>query len=352
MTRIAGWAATAAFVNALLAAAQFLTSSGDPRTNTVLGILNNLAGVGWALSFIPIALLFYLGSRRHSGSLALVVLAIAVAAAVAASGLEIATAAGGMTFDQESTAYLPVLGGIGVWLLMAEAIALMETDLRRAPLVFGALVQRVILRRLAGRDLTLTVLVTFGFAIILEGLQGTLFSSNFQAIKTSYSLNSFEVLGFYVPLVRLLSGAVALALLGGLYLVLGRTDLGRAIRATTQDPRSAALVGVNVERVTMFAFALGVSMAAAGGPLLGMLFAFYPATHWLWIGKLLAIVVLGGLGSLRGTFVAAILLGLAEQVMNVTVSPDWAPLVFYGFLFGVLIVRPQGLFGTVARESL
>jgi branched-chain amino acid transport system permease protein len=97
---------------------------------------------------------------------------------------------------------------------------------------------------------------------------------------------------------------VALALLGGLYLVLGRTDLGRAIRATTQDPRSAALVGVNVERVTMFAFALGVSMAAAGGPLLGMLFAFYPATHWLWIGKLLAIVVLGGLGSLSGTFVA------------------------------------------------
>ena len=216
----------------------------------------------------------------------------------------------------------------------------------------GALVQWLVLRRLAGRDLTLTVLVTFGFAIILEGLQGSLFSSNFQAIKTSYSFNSFEILGIFVPLVRLLSGGVALVLLGGLYLVLGRTDLGRAIRATTQDPRSAALVGVNVERVTMLAFALGVSMAAAGGPLVGMLFAFYPSTHWLWIGKLLAIVVLGGLGSLRGTFVAAIVLGLAEQVMNVAVSPDWAPLVFYGFLFGVLIVRPRGLFGTVARESL
>ncbi len=218
--------------------------------------------------------------------------------------------------------------------------------------VLGALVHRVILRRLAGRDLTLTVLVTFGFAIILEGLQGTLFSSNFQAINTPYSLNAFEVLGIFVPLVRLLSGAVALVLLGGLYLVLGRTDLGRAIRATTQDPRSAALVGVNVERVTMLAFALGVSMAADGGPLLGMLFAFYPSTHWLWIGKLLAIVVLGGLGSLRGAFVAAVVLGLAEQVMNVAASPDWAPLVFYGFLFGVLIVRPRGLFGTLGRESL
>jgi branched-chain amino acid transport system permease protein len=218
--------------------------------------------------------------------------------------------------------------------------------------VLGAVVQWTILRRLVGRDLTLTVLVTFGFAIILEGLQGTLWTSSFQAITTAYSLNSFEVIGIYVPLIRLLSGGVALTLLGALYLVLARTDLGRAIRATTQDPRSAALVGVNVERVTMFAFALGVSMAAAGGPLIGMLFAFYPSTHWLWIGKLLAVVVLGGLGSLAGTFVAAMVLGLAEQVMTVTVSLDWAPMVFYVFLFGVLIVRPRGLFGTVARESL
>ena len=216
----------------------------------------------------------------------------------------------------------------------------------------GALIQWAILRRLGGRDITLTVLVTFGFAIILEGLQGTVWSSNFQAINTSYSLNSFQVGGIYVPLVRLLSGGVALVLLTALYFLLARSDLGRAIRATTQDPRTAALVGVNVEQVTMLAFALGVSMASAGGPLLGMLFAFYPATHWLWIGKLLAIVVLGGLGSLAGTFVAAMILGVAEQVATVTLPLDWAPLVFYGFLFGILIVRPRGLFGTTARESL
>jgi len=127
-------------------------------------------------------------------------------------------------------------------------------------------------------------------------------------------------------------GGVSLVLLGALWLVLARTDLGRAIRATTQDPRTAALVGVNVERITMLAFALGVSMAAAGGPLLGMLFAFYPSTHWLWIGKLLAIVVLGGLGSLRGMFVAAMVLGLAEQVASAAISPNLAPLVFYVFL--------------------
>jgi len=218
--------------------------------------------------------------------------------------------------------------------------------------VVGAIGQYVVLRRLGGRDVTLTVLVSFGVAIILEGLQGTIWSSSFQAIQTSYSFNSFEILGFYVPLVRLLACGVALVLLGALYLLLSRSNLGRAIRATTQDARNASLVGVNVEQVTMLAFALGVSMAAAGGPLLGMLFAFYPATHWLWIGKLLAVVVLGGLGSLKGTFVAALILGLAEQVATATISLDSAQFVFYLFLFGVLIVRPQGLFGTLARESL
>ena len=218
--------------------------------------------------------------------------------------------------------------------------------------VAGALAQRLILRRLGGRDVTLTVLVTFGFAIILEGLQGSLWSSSFQAINTSYSLNSFAMGGIYVPLVRLIAAGAALAVLGAMFVLLARSNLGRAIRATTQDPRTAALVGVNVEQVTMIAFAIGVSLAAAGGPLLGMLFAFYPATHWLWIGKLLAIVVLAGMGSLTGTFVAAMILGLAEQISAAMLPLNWSPFVFYAVLFGVLIVRPQGLFGTTARESL
>jgi branched-chain amino acid transport system permease protein len=218
--------------------------------------------------------------------------------------------------------------------------------------VAGAAAQKVVMRRLAGRDVTLTVLVAFGIAIILEGLQGALFTSSFQSIKTPYSLNSFEVAGLYVPLIRVLSAAAALAVLGALLYLLTRSKLGRAIRATTQDPRTAALVGVNVERVTMLAFAIGVALAAAAGPLFGMLFVFYPATHWLWIGKLLAIVVLGGMGSLTGTFVAAMILGLAEQISVVFFPLDWAPLVFYGVLFGILVLRPQGLFGATLRESL
>ncbi len=137
MTR---WAAHAAFANAFFAAAQFLTSSADPRTNAVAGLLNNLAGIGWALSFIPIAVLLYRGARRHAGSLALVVLAIGIAAMAAAAGLEVATAAGGMTFDREAIAYIPVLGGIGIWLVMShgmEALGSGWAPRPRGPLFFG-----------------------------------------------------------------------------------------------------------------------------------------------------------------------------------------------------------------------
>jgi branched-chain amino acid transport system permease protein len=219
-------------------------------------------------------------------------------------------------------------------------------------LVLGALAQWGVLRRMGDRDQTLTVLATFAFAIILEGLQGALWTSSFKGIRTDYSLSTLQVLGLRVPVVRLLSASAAVVLLAGLYALLSWTRIGRAIRATTQHPLAAQLVGVNVGFVTTATFAIGIAMAGAAGPLVGMLYSFYPATHWLWIGKLLAVVVLGGLGSLRGALVAALILGIAEQLTTVTLSLDWAPMVFYAFLFGVLVLRPQGMFGTVARESL
>ena len=134
------WAAYAAYANSVAALAQLLTSGGDPTANGAMGVLNNASGVVWAASFVPVAYLFYRASRTHATIVSAAVLAFGVVAFGAAAFLEIATATGRLTFDQETVAYYPVLGGIGVWLLMAEGIALMETDLPRAPLVFGAVI--------------------------------------------------------------------------------------------------------------------------------------------------------------------------------------------------------------------
>ena len=134
------WAAYAAYANSMAALAQLLTSGGDPKANGAVGLANNLSGVLWAASFVPLGYVFYRASRAHVNIVSAVVFAFGLVGFGAAAFLEITTAAGRFTFDQETIAYYPVLGAIGVWLLMAGVIASMESDLPRAPLIFGAVV--------------------------------------------------------------------------------------------------------------------------------------------------------------------------------------------------------------------
>lgn len=218
--------------------------------------------------------------------------------------------------------------------------------------IAGALLQKGVLSALIDKDLSLALLATLGVANILEGMEGAFWTSSFHAIHTDYSVLTYHFGDIYVPLIRIITFVASVILLGGLYVLLNHSNLGRAIRATTQNRGVAQLVGVNVERITMIAFGIGIAVAAAAGPLMGMYYPFYPNSHWGWIGKVMAIVVLGGLGSFRGTLVAALILGIAEQVSVLYVPADWAAMVFFVFLFAVLIVRPQGFFGHVARESL
>ncbi len=134
------WAAYAAYANFLTALAQLLSSGGDPKANGAAGLVNNAAGVLWAASFVPLAYLFYRASREHANIVSAAAFGFGLVAFGAAAFLELATATGQLTFDQETIAYYPVLGGIGVWLLMAGGVAIMETDLPRAPLIFGAVI--------------------------------------------------------------------------------------------------------------------------------------------------------------------------------------------------------------------
>jgi hypothetical protein len=134
------WAAYAAYANSFAALAQLLSSGGDPKANGAAGLLNNAAGVLWAASFVPLAYVFYRASRAHANIVSAAVFGFGLFTFGAAAFLELATATGQLTFDQETIAYYPVLGGIGVWLLMAGGVAIMETDLPRAPLIFGAII--------------------------------------------------------------------------------------------------------------------------------------------------------------------------------------------------------------------
>lgn len=216
------------------------------------------------------------------------------------------------------------------------------------PLFFvaGFAMQRLLIARLRPGSVTMmSVLLTFAIALVIEGMIGFVWSGTQRRIQLDYSGASFEVLGANIAVVKLIQFGLAALALGGLYVLLKKTPFGQALRATIQHRDAARLVGVDTDRVAGLGFGLGLATAAVGGTALALDATIYPSLHWHWIGPLMAIIVVGGLGSIPGAAIAAMVLGLSYSLLQVPFGPTWAQAVFYVALFGTLMVRPQGFFG-------
>lgn len=216
------------------------------------------------------------------------------------------------------------------------------------PLFFamGYGMQRGLISRLRPISLTMmSVLLTFAIALIIEGLLGFVFSGTQRRVRLGYSSANIEFLGVSVAVVKLLAFGLAALALAVLYVVLKKTAFGRALRATTQHRDAARLVGIDTDRVAGLGFGIGLATAAVGGTALALDYTIYPSLHWHWIGPLMAIIVVGGLGSIPGAAIAAMVLGIAASLLQVPFGTTWAQTVFYLALFLTLMVRPQGFFG-------
>ena len=216
------------------------------------------------------------------------------------------------------------------------------------PLFFavGVVMQRLLLARLLPATRTMmSVLLTFSIALVIEGALGTLFTGTQRRIQLAYSGASLELLGARLAVVKLLAFALAAAAMLGLYLVIARSRFGQALRATIQHPEAAQLVGIPTERVVAYGFGLGLATAAVGGTALALDSTIYPSLQWRWIGPLMAIIVVGGLGSVVGTAIAAMALGMVMSLLQIPLGTTWAQTGFYLALFATLAVRPQGFFG-------
>jgi branched-chain amino acid transport system permease protein len=219
-----------------------------------------------------------------------------------------------------------------------------------AMFVLGVAVQVVFIRSLRPQDgQELSLLVTWALALGIEGLLSVGYKTTYRATLPSYADNSWSILGYQVSEVRVFAFAASIGILALLSLLLTQTKLGRSIRATVQNPVSARLLGVEAGRVSAIGFGLGTSTAAAAGAVYGVLYPFNPGSHYDLISRLLSIVVLGGLGSLGGAVLAALLMGVVEAVVAVEISPVWASFSFFVVLIALLIVRPQGFFGATER---
>jgi branched-chain amino acid transport system permease protein len=215
------------------------------------------------------------------------------------------------------------------------------------PVMFGlgVLLEWALIRRLKWERITLSILATYAIALIIEGVLGFIFTTNFQELHAWYIDATFNVNGFYINYVYIFAFLLSVVLLAGLFLLVYRTAFGRKLRASMQNRTAASLIGINVSRIQAITYGIGTALAAAGGMAFGATNAFNPASSYDLIYRLLVIIVLGGLGSLRGALIGSLVMVIIGDVVALLWSPVWSSTVFFVLLAILLVFRPQGLFG-------
>jgi len=243
-----------------------------------------------------------------------------------------------------------VLGGYGAWLLSERGLDPLLAGLLMMPLFFllGLAVYRfyhaVFERR--GSDAGLRGLAFFfGVAFVVEVALILAFGVDQRMAQAAYVGRSVALGEMRLPLRMLVAVGVALALTGTLALYLSRSFTGRAIKAVAQDQTALSLMGADPVRVKQWAFGIATATCALAGALLVIVGPIEPGLGRLYIGRTFCVAVLAGLGSMLGTLVAGVILGVAESVVLTSLGASWAPAVAFGLLLVVLAVRPTGLFG-------
>ena len=190
-----------------------------------------------------------------------------------------------------------------------------------------------------------SLLIGFGLALVLHALAVRLWTADERSIVTPYGGAVISIGGLSIPVVRLLSLLLAFAITGGLQLLLTHWRWGKAIRATAEDWQAALLTGIDVRRAYLLAFAIGTALAGMAGVLVTVSYSVSPSIGLEWTLKALIVVVLAGLGSMIGTFVGGILLGVAEALSAAAFGGPYREVVGLVIFVVVLCARPRGLFG-------
>ncbi|HEY6028434.1 MAG TPA: branched-chain amino acid ABC transporter permease [Pseudolabrys sp.] len=232
---------------------------------------------------------------------------------------------------------LSVIGATGSWALSLPVAA-------AAVAVIGLLMERVFLRPL-GFDPLRQVLLTVGFAYLFQQAALDIWGGNNMDINPPDALQQSVVVGgIYVPLYRLFMIAMALAIGFGLWLVMEKTRLGAAVRATVDDPQMARGVGIDTNRISMMIFALGAFLAALGGVIGGGFLGVYPGLDFEMLPLAFAVVIIGGMGSLGGAAIGALAVGLADN-FGKALFPEVSYFTLYAPMVLILAIKPTGLFG-------
>src|SRR5437899_6059250 len=213
----------------------------------------------------------------------------------------------------------------------------------------GALCERVLLRPLRGESIDTVMLVMIGVWIAMQNAELLGWGGVAKSVPTPFSTRPVVLGSVSVSPLRLFVFGVSGFLILGAHLLLARTKLGRAMRATFQDRETAALMGVSIERVHTITFAFGAGLAAAAGALLGPVFLLYSSMGDLASIQAFSVVILGGLGNFAGAALGGIVLGVAEELGAGYVSSGYRDAVGFLMIVAVLLLPPSGLFARPDR---
>jgi len=245
-----------------------------------------------------------------------------------------------------------VAGGFAAfWFWTAGALSPLLTIFILAPVAFGLnwLIYIIVLRPLVRRAKSRgqlevdSILTTFGLSFVAVGLMLATFGGDY--FSYSYMLTPVEIWGQTYAVNRILAFIAAVVICGVLYLWLNRSRAGMSIRAIAVSPDSSRLVGIDVPRLAALAFALGGAITAVGGALVSTFLTLDASTGVIFTLKALVIVIMGGVGDVRGTIVAALLLGVLETFVARVIDPGLTLAAAYLLFILILLFRPQGLFG-------
>jgi branched-chain amino acid transport system permease protein len=216
-----------------------------------------------------------------------------------------------------------------------------------APVIFllAYLIQRFLLNPVMKQGQEAPLVATFGISLVAQTIFILVFGSDTQALNAAYTLTGVNILGVEVRTIYVIAFVIGILLIGGLYLGLTHTRFGKALRAASEDPLAASSLGINVQHVYACTFGLAAVASAVGGVLLGLTYGFNPTSGSDWLLRSFTVVVLGGLGSLWGSLVGGILIGILEGVGVNLIGGQYRDLIVFSLLVLVLIIRPQGVFG-------
>ena len=211
--------------------------------------------------------------------------------------------------------------------------------------LLGVAFQRFVVQPIQTTSAIMKIFTTVAASLLMQNLALIFFKADYRSIATSYSMSSIEVFDIMISVPRLVAFTTALVSIVSLYFFLKYTYVGKALRAIVEDNSVARLMGVRVEKHYLLGFGLGTAFTGLGGVLMMPFSSVYPTVGVTYTLLAFVVVVLGGLGSMSGTFLGGLFIGVVEAFGGTFISPALKEAIYFGIFIIVLLVRPQGLFG-------